>query len=190
MSSERSVHRRVLRRETHSSRAGAAITVAVCLILLFAAVGAACVYLVVHPATATAVQAGFSELARFRSALRPGVLVGGVVTALLGLIVILLGVTPGRKARRRLASDRSAIVVDDKVIANALAARAASVAGVAPGQAKVIVGRRRVAVRLVPTSGTSLDTKAVADAVAQNADAYGLTRAPRVHVAENGVVGS
>ncbi|HEY0261038.1 MAG TPA: hypothetical protein VGC18_14435 [Lacisediminihabitans sp.] len=188
MSTERTVYRRVLRRETHSSRAGAAITVAVCLIILLAAAGAGCVFLIMHLPTIAALQGAFQELSRFRPAVRYPVLSGGIVVAVLGVIVLVLGLMPGRKARRRLASERAAVVVDDSVIANAIADRVSSAVGADRRHVRVTVGRRRAAVRIVPTSGVPVSTRAVAEASTAEAAEYGLSRRPRVHVAESGTV--
>lgn len=189
MTAERSVYRRALRRETHSSRAGAAIAVAVCLILALAAAGAACVSLVVDPSAAAALHAGFAEAPAFAPAVRYPVLFGGCVGIVLGLAVLLLGMLPGRRARRVLGSDRAAIVVDDRVIANALAARAARAAGTETRQLDVRIGRRRAAVRVVPSSGVAVDVAAVREAAVRDAAVYGLIREPRITVAESGEVG-
>jgi hypothetical protein len=191
MNTEQAVYRRVMRRELYSSRAGAAITVAVALILLLAALGTVCVLLVVHAAVVSGVPAGLSDAARFGPELRAPVVVGGTAAGVLGIVLIVLGVRPGRRARRPIHDgvDRTVAVVDDRVIANALAARAVSAASVPPGQLKVTVGRRRAVARVVPTSGTTVDAQAVADALTFDAARYGLSRAPRVIVAEQGLVG-
>lgn len=191
MNTEQAVYRRVLRRELHSSCAGAAIAVAVVLILLLAAAGTVCVLLAVRAAVVSGVPAGLSDAARFGPGPRSAATAAGAVAAVLGIVLIVLGVRPGRKARRPMtgSTDRTAAVVDDRVIANAFAAHAASAAGVAPGQLKVIVGRRRVIARVVPTSGTIVDTRTVEDALRRDADRYGLSRAPRVVLARRGVVG-
>jgi len=188
MSSERAVYRRVLRRETHSSRAGAAITVAVCLILLLIAAGAGCVFLILHLPTVAVLEEVFAELGRFRPAVRYPVLGGGIVLAVLGLIVLVLGIVPGRKARRQLASERTAVVVDDTVIANAIADRVSSAAGADRGRVKVTVGRRRADVRIVPTSGVPVSMAAATDAAGTEAAGYGLSGHPRVRIAEHGAV--
>lgn len=186
------VQRRVLRRELHSSRAGAAITVAVILILLLAALGALCVLLALRSPLVSGVPDGLrAALAQLAGSAPPAsVLAGGVLAAILGILLVLIGATPGRRRRRALPSERAAVVADDAVIANALAAEAASVAGVERGQVRVIVDRRRATARIVPTSGSDLDTDAVREALGRNAPAYGLARPARVVVADEGRVGS
>lgn len=189
MSSERAVYRRILRRETHSSRAGAAITVAVVLILALAAAGAGCVVLITHLPTLAVLQATLSDIAGFRAAFRFPVLGAGILAALLGLIVLLIGLLPGRKARRRLPSERAAVVVDENVIANSVADRVSRETGADRRQVKTIVDRRRVRVRVVPTSGIPVSRDAVAEAARAGGEEFGLTRRPRVTLAEQGVVG-
>ncbi len=189
MSSQASVYRRVVRRETHSPRAGAAITVAVVVMLVAIAAGIAAVYVIVHPPVWVGVRAGFDELAGLRSAVRYTVLVSGVVAVLLGVLLVVLAVAPGRRPRRRLDSSRAAVVVDDKVIARSLARTAAHAARSARSQVEVVLGRRRASVRVSPTAGVSLDREAVAEAVAEAGTVYGITRRPRVVVSEKAVVG-
>lgn len=187
MSAERSVYRRVLRRETHSSRAGAAITIAVCLILLLAAAGVGCVFLIAHLPTLAALQGVLQQASRLRPAFRYPVLGGGIVLAVFGVIVLVLGLSPGRKARRRLASERAAVVMDDSVIANAIADQVSSAAGAERSRVKVTVGRRRADVRIVPTSGVPASMEAATEASAAEAARYGLSR-PRVRISEQGAV--
>ncbi len=189
MSSERSVYRRVLRRETHSSRAGAAITVAICLVVLLLAAGVACVYLIAHLPAAAVVHGAFVELAGFRSAVRYPVLIGGVIASVLGIVVLLAGVLPGRKSRRRLASDRCAVVIDDDVLANTIADQVAGATGLETRQVRVTVERTRARIRIVPTSGAGIDTPTVLDTAERVSTTYGLTRKPRLTVSEKGVVG-
>lgn len=189
MSAEQSVYRRVLRRETHSSRAAAAIAVAVCLIVVLAAAGTACVLTVLHAPAAPLLRTGFSQAAALRPELRPPVLIAGLVALVLGVVVVLTGILPGRRPRRRLESGRSVVVIDDSAIADTLAARVATTARVTPGQVRTVVARRRVIVRVVPTSGAAVDVAAVTDSLALQGAEYGLTREPRVLVAEHGTVG-
>jgi len=189
VSSERAVYRRVLRRETHSSRAGAAITVATFLILLLAAAATGCVFLILHLPTLAVVQATLSDITSFRAALRYPVLGSGILAAVLGLIILMIGILPGRKARRRLPSERAAVVVDENVIADSVADRVSRDSGADRGRVKVVADRRRVRVRIVPTSGIPLSVETATEAARAESAQYGLKRRPRVVVAENGTVG-
>ena len=115
----------------------------------------------------------------------------GVGIALIGLLLVLLGILPGRRRRHTLPSDRNAVVVEDDVIAAALSRVARKTAGLQPGQVTTVVGRRRADVRVSPTSGVALDEEAVAEAVRRELTSYGLRREPivQVHVSSRGVVG-
>lgn len=189
MTSQVSVYRRVVRRETHSSRAGAAITVAVIIMLIAVAASVAAVYAIVHPPLWAGIQTGFQELAGFRSTVRYVLLAVGIVGGLLGILLVILAVTPGGRPRRRVDSSRAAAVVDDKVIARMLAKKGAEAAGVSRGQVSVVVARRRAAVRITPTAGAGVDRSAVEDAALCAGAPYGLRRRPRVVVTEKAVVG-
>ena len=54
-----------------------------------------------------------------------------------GLYFLLAGVLPGRRPRRAIADPRAVVVVDDPVLASALARRARTEAGVGPEQVLV-----------------------------------------------------
>lgn len=184
MNAEQTVYRRVVRRDLHSSRAAPAILLAVLLILACAALGTVCVLLALRgPASAALL-----DTLRSWSASRYVRLGVGALAVILGLWWVLAGILPGRRPRRSIPSERAAVVVDDRAIANFLAVQAASAAGVAPGQVRVVIGRRRATARIVPTSGVRTDVSAVREALAPDSAGYGLTRAPRVLIARNGSV--
>ncbi len=189
MSSQASVYRRVVRRETHSPRAGAAITVAVAIMLIAIAARLAAVHVIVHPPVWAAMRTGFDEAAGLRSAVRYTLLASGVVAVLIGVLLVVLALRPGRRPRRRLASSRAAVIADDKAIARSLARAAAEAAGTARSQIEVVLGRRWATVRVTPTAGVSLDREAMAEAVAQAGTVYGITRHPRIIVMHKAVVG-
>lgn len=189
MSSQASVYRRIVRRETHSPRSGAAITVAVVIMLIAIAAGVAAVDMIVHPPVWAAMRTGFDEVAGLRSAVRYTALVSGIVAMLAGALLVVLAVRPGRRPRRRLDSSRAAVVADDKVIARALAKKAAEAAGISRSQIQVVTGRRHALVRVVPTAGVTVDRSTVTDALLRAGAPYGLTGSPRVVVTEKAVVG-
>ena len=184
---------RALRRETHSPRSALSVLVAI-------AVAAAAVYCLleftlvalgqpswlVHPMDAGA------WLAALPGPYSP-VLLGaaGVVLALLGLILLGNGLLPGRRARHVVADPRVAIVVDDEVIASALARCARVAAGVTREQVMVVVSARLVQVNVRPTSGIRLSEAAIQAAVEAELADMALDPAPAVTVklAESGVVG-
>ena len=185
---------RVLKRETHSSRAvvsviAAALVMAVCgYALLETAVRAiGQPPWLVDPLTAAervvALPAGIGPLLLF---------VIGAVIAMVGLFFFLNAVLPGRKARHLLPDRRAAVVVDDEVIAASLARRARLAANVTPEQVMVTVSRNRVMVSVRPTSGVPLRPDAVLEAVRRELQEMGPWPMPevRIQVSTAGVVGA
>ncbi|WP_354172903.1 DUF6286 domain-containing protein [Arthrobacter sp. UYEF36] len=184
----------ILKRETHSSRAVASIIAAVLVIAL-------CVYALLETAVRAVGQPPWlvdpQTAAERAVALPNGVqpLLLGVVGAVLvmaGLFFLLNAVLPGRRARHRLRNNRAAVVVDDEVIASALARRARLAANVSQEQVMVTVSRQRVEVNVRPTSGVSLRRDAVLAAVQDELRDMGLSPTPeaRINVASTGVIGA
>jgi hypothetical protein len=177
MSTE-STYRRLVRRETHSSRSGIAVTLAVILILVLAWLGTEAVLAAVGAAPllvapADAVGASLDAV----SAPAGWLVAAGVVTALVGLALVIAGLAPGRRGRRGASSARTAAVVDDRVIARSLALTASRAAQVSPEQVDVSVSRRTALVRLTPTSGRTTDAHAVQEAVDAELAGYDVTPA-------------
>ena len=83
-------------------------------------------------------------------------------------------------------------IVDNEVIASALAREAARAAGVAPDNARVTVTHRRATVHLTPTSGIPVNQTAALTAVRDQLNAYGLQRIvrPQIIIATRGKVGT
>jgi hypothetical protein len=186
--------KRVLARETTSSRAPAAVVAAILIIALCAyalletavrAVGEP--PWLINPETAaeriTALPAGI-----------PPVLLGviGAVLFAAGLFFFLSAVLPGRRARHVLADPRAAVVVDDEVIAAALARRGRQAANVTQEQVMVLVSRNQVTVNVRPTSGVPLEEAGVQAAVEAELREMNLSPMPevRVQLATSGVIGA
>ncbi|MFP7832887.1 DUF6286 domain-containing protein [Marisediminicola sp. LYQ134] len=187
------LYRRVVRRETHSSRSTSAITLAVVLIVVLAWLGTESVLaalgqapLLVAPSDAAAAVLGAASAPA-------GILTAGaIVVALIGLVLVILAISPGRRGRRSASIDRTAAVIDDRVIARSLA-RTASYAGeVDPSQVSVSVGKRRAVVEIAPTSGRRGDRAAVDEAVRRELASYDYSPALRhtVKIAAKGKVRS
>ena len=85
-----------------------------------------------------------------------------------------------------------AVVVDDEVIASALARRARLAANVTPEQVMVVVSRRQVIVNVRPTSGVPVDGGAVRAAVDSELGEMALLPVPevRINLASAGVIGA
>jgi hypothetical protein len=185
---ERVRYRRIVRRELHASRAVPAMTVAVLLILAVAAIGTVAVLAASgNPGPLTWAK---TVAAAGAAAGHSAVLASGCVAT--GLLLLISALSPGRRARHELLNGRAAVVVDDSVLAAALAREAARAAGLAAGQAVATVHRRRAAVVLTPTSGVPIGADAVAGAVRRMSGAVPLRHPLRVRVtiARSGKVGA
>ena len=193
MAQHTAVTQRILRRETRSPRTGAAVAAAVLGIL-------ACLYVLLEAVLQALGQDGWlidpGPAARWAAGLPEGtepVILGlcGVLVFLLGLMFLLQALLPGRRARYALPNPRAAVVVDAQVLAASLARCARMRAGVTPQQVLVTVGRKRVDVRIRPTSGLPVDPEAVQAAVEDELLLTKLDPQPevRVVVAGTGVIG-
>ncbi len=184
---DRALSLRVLRRETHSSRAGAAIVVAIVLALIGIAAGAGSVWLLVDPGTREAVAAYLSALTA-EGLVTPVVIVAAVVAALLGLWLVLLALLPGRRPRHGRFDGRIAVVAEDGVVADLIADRVAKTLGVDRSRIRATVGRRTATVVVTPTSGVTVDRGAASGAVETASSGLGIPLVPHIVVAEHGVV--
>lgn len=187
---------RVIRRETHSSRAVVATAAAV-LVLSLAGYGLleAGVHAIGEPAWLIDPRAAGHQLVQLPAGVPKALLAAlGAVLAMLGLVFLLNGILPGRRARHvvRGPGTGSAVVVDDEVIASALARRARLAANVTPDQVMVVVSQRQVVVNVRPTSGVPVDQEVVLAAVQDELDQMALEPAPaaRINVASSGVIGA
>lgn len=185
---------RILARETTSSRAGAAVLAAILVIGLCGyALLETAVRAVGQPAWLVDPQTAADRVTALPAG-SPPLLLGTVGAVLLaaGAFFFLTAVLPGRRARHVLADPRAAVVVDDEVIASALARRARLAANVTQEQVMVVVSRREVQVNVRPTSGVPLRAEDVQAAV--EAELREMAPAPlpavRVNLASSGVIGA
>ncbi|NYF11936.1 hypothetical protein HDC34_000230 [Pseudoclavibacter sp. JAI123] len=193
MSTHGSLYSRLSRRETHSPRSALAIILAVMLILVAAWIGTEIVLsLLALPALLVAPADMFTSALGVLEQPTQYVGIAGVVVAIIGLILLIAGLAPGRRARHTLTSTRTATVADNAVIASALARHAAHAGNVSPDNVTVSVSHRRADVHLVPASGLPVDAAAITAAVNQQLEQYELTPrvTAKVRVAENGKVGA
>ena len=176
MTTDDRLRSRVLRRELHSPRSGTAIPLALAAIVALAWVGAEAVLAALgRPAlllTPRAMAAGIRGL----PGVQPGTLIAaGAVLVLIGLVLVVLALAPGRRGRHVVGTGVDAVVVDDAVIASALVRTAASTAGVSPDRCVAHVGRRSATVRVTPVSGVPVDRDAVQRDVQASTEGFGLT---------------
>jgi hypothetical protein len=185
---------RIVRRETHSPRTVATIVLASLVIL-------ACVYagvelvlrMLEQPPLLVAPEAALEWLATLPT-LQPqaAITAGGVAAALIGLLLMLHAILPGRTARHQMLHDERAVLVDNGVLASSIARRVETVARVPSGQAVVSVSHRRATVDVTPTSGIPVDEAAIRAAVDDEIAAYNLAPRlrPTVRINPMGAVGS
>ncbi len=185
--------KRVVRRETHSSRAvlSGVAAVTVTIIAVYCLLESTLRALDQPPWLADPLTAA-QRLADLPAGI-PAPLLGvlGVVVALIGLIFLLNAVLPGKRTRHVIADDRIAVVADDEVIASALARYARLAAGVSQEQVLVVIARRTVLVNVRPTSGIPIDETSVLTAVEQEVESMALDPRPdvRINLAAIGVIG-
>ena len=188
--------RRVVYRETHSTRAAVA-TVAAVLVMGLAGYGLleAAVHAIGQPAWLIEPQLAAERIVALPAGIPPLLLgASGAVVAMVGLFFLLNAILPGRRARHVLSGTgaSSAVVVDDEVIASALARSARLAANVTPEQVMVVVSRRQVIVNVRPTSGVPVAEAAVLAAVQDELSGMSLVPLPdvRVNISTVGVIGA
>jgi len=188
-----SLYKRIVRRETHSSRAGIAITLAVLLIVALAWIGTEAVLAAVGTAPLLLAPTDLVDSTLDAASAPVGVLTAvAVVVALIGLVLIVVSLAPGRRGRRGGKAERTVAVVDDRVIARSLARTASYAGDVDPSQVSVSVGKRSALIEVTRTSGRQTDVRSIDEAVRDELDAYDFSPALRhkVKLSEKGTVGS
>ncbi|MCM3615519.1 DUF6286 domain-containing protein [Microbacterium enclense] len=178
------VLRTVVRRETHSPRTVAMLVVVVLLLL---ALAYAAVEIVLDLTGAQPLLVAPGEALRAvvaaPTALQPvAFIVGGVVLAILGLIVLVLALKPGRLSKHEMAWGERAVVVDNGVVASALATHLSNESGIARDDIVVGVAHRSVDVTVRPPVGIPVDEAQLRRIVEEEITAYKLTPAVRTHV--------
>lgn len=186
--------RRILDRETRSSRA-AVSGIAAVLVVVLCGYGLleAAVRAVGQPPWLIDPQTAAERIIVLPQGMPPLLLgVIGAVTAMAGLFFLLNAILPGRRARHLLPDPRAGVVVDDEVIASALARRARLAANVTQEQVMVVVSQRQVTVNVRPTSGVPVSENAVLAAVLEELRDMAPEPMPevRVNVATSGVIGA
>jgi hypothetical protein len=123
----------------------------------------------------------------------PAVMIGGgSIVGIIGIVLIIISVSPGQRSRHVVNSSNSAVVVDNAVIASALARHASYAAGVSPDNTVVSVGHRTALVEVTPASGIAVDVAAVQTAVTTQLDSYSLKPrvTAKVKISPSGKVGA
>ncbi|MCT2086693.1 alkaline shock response membrane anchor protein AmaP [Microbacterium enclense] len=179
-----SVLRTVVRRETHSPRTGAMLVVVVLLVLaaVYAAVEIA-LSLAGQPPLLLSPGAAADALATLPTAVVPaGLIAAGVVIAVVGLIVLVIAVAPGRLSRHEMAWDDRAVVVDNGVVASSIAQHLSNESGIARENVVVGVAHRTVDVTVRPPLGIPVDIDRLRAIVDDEVASYRLTPSVRTRV--------
>jgi len=175
--------RRVIRRETHSPRTVAMFVAVVLLILALAYIGLEIVLsLAAQPALLLGPAAAAGWLVGLPTQPAGLIIAGSIVLAVIGLIFIWLAITPGRLSKHALEAGDRAVVVDNGVIASALAQHIADETGISRDDITVGVGHRSVDVTMRPGAGIPLDQATVQSVAEQELQTYRLTRSIRTRV--------
>lgn len=161
-----SVERRIRRRSVHRSRSTAVAVALVVLALVAAWIGTESVLRAIGrpPLLAdpqTAVDAALQPDAAFVTIAE----VIAVVLVVLGIVLIVLALKPGRQHRSVVQHDRGAVVIDTRIVASTAANAAGTAAGVPEGNASATARGRRTEVRILPVTGIPVDEQAVQAAV-------------------------
>lgn len=178
------VLRTVVRRETHSPRTTAMLVVVVLLILALA-YAAVEIILDLSGAQPLLVAPGeaLNAIVAAPTALMPvAFVIGGVVLAILGLVVLVLALKPGRLSRHEMEWGERAVVVDNGVVASALAQHLSNESGIARDDIVVGVAHRAVDVTVRPPVGIPVDEAQLRRIVEEEVTSYKLSPAVRTHV--------
>lgn len=180
-------------RELTSGRSPAAIVIAVAVILLcgYALFEAALKALGQEPLIA-APETWWTWISALPGDLNPVALAAaGLAAVLFGLVFMAHGIRRGRLPRHSMTCHDAVLVVDDQVLAAALARRARLEAAVGPGQVLVIVNREHIEVQVRPTSGKPVITSTVLRGIEEELRVNAVDPLPsvKVRVADSGVIG-
>jgi len=179
-----SVLRTVVRRETHSPRTAAMLVVVVLalLVLAYAVVEIVLALLGQQPLLVSP-GAALNAVVAAPTALQPvAFIVGGIVLALVGLIVLVIALKPGRLSRHEMAWGERAVVVDNGVVASALAQHLSNESGIARDDIVVGVAHRTVDVTVRPPVGIPVDEAQLRRIVDEEISTYKLSPAVRTQV--------
>lgn len=176
--------RRIRRRETHSPRTVALVIVVILSLAALVYVGIEIVlFLLSQPALLVGPGVALAWLVALPE-LEPAwlVAVGGIVLAVLGVVLVWLALAPGRLSKHTMDWDGRAVVVDNGVIASALAQHLSDETGISRDEITVGVSHRTVDVTVRPALGVPLDIDPVRDTVAAEVSTYRLTPSVKTRV--------
>lgn len=186
-----SVERRIRRRSVHRSRSTAVAVALVVLALVAAWIGTEAVLsamgrppLVADPQTV--VDTALRPDAAFVTIVE---VIAGVLVVL-GVVLVVLALKPGRQHRSVVEHERGAVVIDARIVASTAANAAGMAAGVPEGNASATARGRSTEVRIVPVTGVPVDEASVRAAVVERLSGLDerFGRRVRVRVEEKGTL--
>lgn len=175
---------RVVRRESHSSRA---IAAAIVLVLAIVALAWVATEIILRSLELPALLAPPGAMATWLAELPENgqavaIVAGSVVVGLVGIACVFLALAPGRLAKQRVQNEGPAILVDNGALASAIAQGVANDLSFDRREVSVGVGHRVVDVTIRPSFGVEVDRAAVSESAARELSRIGLEREPRVRV--------
>lgn len=186
-----SVERRIRRRSVHRSRSTAVAVALVALVVVAAWIGVESVLRAIgRPPLLADPQSAVDATLRPDAAFVTIAEVVAVALVVLGVVLVVLALKPGRQHRSVVEHDRGAVVIDTRILASTAANAAGTAAGVPEGNASATARGRRTEVRVVPVTGIPVDESIVRDAVRERLNALDerFGRSIRVRVEEKGTL--
>lgn len=185
MTTNSQVYRRLMRRQTHASRSKAGVVAAVLGIVLAAGIGTAIAAWALFPGTRDAISSWVSPSDDTRATI---MLASGIAAVVIGVVFVMIALTPGSKARRARDAGRSAIVLDDAAMADAIADDVARENALDRSQVSVYLSKKHAKVAVTPTSGVAVAEENVRSTAARTLSKAGFPAEVRVSVSEKGSI--
>lgn len=186
-----SVERRIRRRSVHRSRSTAVAVALVVLALVAAWIGTEAVLSAIgRPPLLADPQTVVDTALRPDAAFVTIVEVIAGVLVVLGVVLVVLALKPGRQHRSVVEHERGAVVIDARIVASTAANAAGMAAGVPEGNASATARGRSTEVRIVPVTGVPVDEASVRAAVVERLSGLDerFGRRVRVRVEEKGTL--
>jgi hypothetical protein len=186
-----SVERRIRRRSVHRSRSTAVAVALVVLALVAAWIGTEAVLSAIgRPPLVADPQTVVDTALRPDAAFVTIVEVIAGVLVVLGVVLVVLALKPGRQHRSVVEHERGAVVIDARIVASTAADAAGMAAGVPEGNASATARGRSTEVRIVPVTGVPVDEASVRAAVVERLSGLDerFGRRVRVRVEEKGTL--
>lgn len=182
---------RIARRETHSPRTVAMVITAIVIILVLAYVGTEILLKLLGQPPLLFAPATSADFLADLATQQPVALIItiAVAVAILGLILIIVALTPGRLAKHRMQLGDRVVLVDNGVIAAAVAQHVSDETGIARNNVTVGVSHRSIDVTLTTDTPTLVDTSRIRQLVDAEVDSYQLTPPIKTRVRDDSPTG-